>query len=361
MSQPHDEKPRRFFSRSNLKGVILTAVIAASFLIPTPYYLYQPGTAEVLAPKVTVEGGEKDEKGNLMLTTVLSIHATNIYYLAYGYFAPNTELRKEEEVKGNLSDGEYDRLLKHMMDTSQQNAVISGFKAAGQVVDVSYDGVFVSSITANSKAAGILQVGDVITEVDGHSVNKSDEMIKYLNDNKQVGDTVTLKYTRYTKDKQEQKESKIALMDLTDPNNKQATHRVGLGVVPENEMKIKPPRDVQIHAEDIGGPSAGTMFSLEIYSQLTQGDLTKGYKIAGTGTIDATGTVGQIGGIEHKIVAADKAGADLFFAPADVGPDDTNTKVAEEQAKKIGTKMKVVSIKTMQDAIDYLQGLPEKQ
>jgi PDZ domain-containing protein len=361
MSQPHEEKPRRFFSKSNLRGALLTAVIAASFLIPTPYYLYQPGTAEELAPKVTVEGGEKDEKGNLMLTTVLSIHATNIYYLAYGYFAPNTELRKEEEVKGNLSDDEYDRLLKHMMEASQQNAVIAGFKAAGQAVDMSYNGVFVRSITEGSKAAGILQVGDVITEVDGHSVTKSDEMIKYLNENKQVGDPVNLKFTRYTKDKPEQKEASIPLMDLSDPTNPKSARRVGLGVVPENEMKIKPPQDVQIHAEDIGGPSAGTMFSLEIYSQLTQGDLTKGYKIAGTGTIDAEGKVGQIGGIEHKIVAADKAGAEIFFAPADVEPDDANTKAAEEQAKKIGTKMKVVSIKTMQDAVDYLHGLPEKR
>lgn len=360
MSQPHEQKPRRFFTRKNIKGTIITLIIAATFLIPTPYYLYQPGTAEVLAPKVTVQGGHKDEKGNLMLTTVLSIKASNIYYLAYGYFAPNTELRKEEEVRGTLSDDEYDRLLKHMMDSSQQSAIISGFKASGQTVDISYDGVFVRSITDNSKATGILQVGDVITEVDGHKISKSDELIKYVNTNKKVGDTIDVKYTHFAKDKPEPKESRITLMDLTDPSNPQQ-HRVGLGVIPENEMKIKPPQDVQIHAEDIGGPSAGLMFSLEIYSQLVQGDLTKGYKIAGTGTIDNDGNVGQIGGIEHKIVAADKAGAEIFFAPADITSDDTNTKDATAKAKQMGTKMKVVTVKTMQDAIDYLHSLPEKK
>ncbi len=61
------------------------------------------------------------------------------------------------------------------------------------------------------------------------------------------------------------------------------------------------------------------MFSLEIYNQLMEEDLTKGYKIAGTGTIDSEGTVGPIGGIDQKIVAADKAGAEIFFAPNEKG------------------------------------------
>ncbi|MBL0388847.1 PDZ domain-containing protein [Tumebacillus sp. ITR2] len=361
MSQPHDDKPRRYWTRKNITGALITVVVAASFLIPTPYYLNQPGTAEVLAPKVTVQGGAKDEKGNLMLTTVLSMQATNIYYLAYGYIWPNTEIKKEEDVRGNMSDNEYDRLLKHMMDSSQQCAVISGFHAAGLAVDITYDGVFVRSIVENSKAAGFLQVGDVITEVDGHAVVKSDDLIKYINTSKKPGDVVNVKFTRFKDDKQEQKEANIPLMDLTDPKDPNAQKRVGFGVYPENEMKIKPPQDVQIHAEDIGGPSAGLMFSLEIYSQLTEGDLTKGYKIAGTGTIDIDGHVGQIGGIQHKIVAADKAGAEIFFAPADLTSDDSNTQVAKQEAEKIGSKMKIVSVKTLQDALDYLHSLPDKK
>lgn len=70
---------------------------------------------------------------------------------------------------------------------------------------------------------------------------------------------------------------------------------------------------VKVKTDEIGGPSAGLMFSLEIYNQLTSEDLTKGYQIAGTGTIDEKGAVGPIGGIEQKIVAADKAGAEIFL------------------------------------------------
>ena len=79
-----------------------------------------------------------------------------------------------------------------------------------------------------------------------------------------------------------------------------------------------------MNTEEIGGPSAGFMFSLEIYNQLTKEDLTKGYEIAGTGTISPDGTVGRIGGIEQKIIAADKAGADIFLAPNENGEKDSN-------------------------------------
>ena len=81
---------------------------------------------------------------------------------------------------------------------------------------------------------------------------------------------------------------------------------------------------VTVHSDEIGGPSAGFMFSLEIYNQLTKEDLTKGYKIAGTGTISTDGTVGKIGGIEQKVVAADKAGAEIFFAPNENGEKNSN-------------------------------------
>ncbi|MCK9906873.1 hypothetical protein MXD63_43635, partial [Frankia sp. Cpl3] len=98
-------------------------------------------------------------------------------------------------------------------------------------------------------------------------------------------------------------------------------------------------------AQGIGGPSAGLMFTLEIYDQLnTELDVTRGYRVAGTGTISADGTVGRIGGINHKIVAADKAGAEIFFAPDDAEGEISNYQEAMATAKRIGTKMRVVPV-----------------
>ncbi|MMZ64946.1 Lon protease [compost metagenome] len=90
------------------------------------------------------------------------------------------------------------------------------------------------------------------------------------------------------------------------------------------------------------------IFTLEIYNQLTPGDLSKGYRIAGTGTIDQDGNVGEIGGIVHKIVAADRKGADLFFVP------EGNYEAALGKAQAIGTRMELVPVRTLQDALDYL-------
>ncbi|HJV30720.1 MAG TPA: S16 family serine protease, partial [Bacillales bacterium] len=112
--------------------------------------------------------------------------------------------------------------------------------------------------------------------------------------------------------------------------------------------------------DEIGGPSAGFMFSLEIYNQLTKEDLTKGYQIAGTGTIASDGKVGPIGGIEQKIIAADKAGAEIFFAPNEEGSKHSNYRDALKTAKDIGTKMKIVPIDTFDDAIKYLNTLHNK-
>ncbi len=74
---------------------------------------------------------------------------------------------------------------------------------------------------------------------------------------------------------------------------------IGIGLVDDKELIVHP--EVTVHSDEIGGPSAGFMFSLEIYNQLTKEDLTKGYKIAGTGTISSDGTVGKMVGLSKKL------------------------------------------------------------
>ncbi|MNJ72775.1 Lon protease [compost metagenome] len=96
------------------------------------------------------------------------------------------------------------------------------------------------------------------------------------------------------------------------------------------------------------------MFTLEIYNQLTPGDLSKGYRIAGTGTIAEDGTIGSIGGVQFKIVASDREQAEIFFVP------EANYKDAKAKADEIGTSMKLVPVKHVEEALHYLQELPAK-
>ena len=149
------------------------------------------------------------------------------------------------------------------------------------------------------------------------------------------------------------------------PTDKKAG--IGIGLTDHTEIDSSIP--VSIEAGDIGGPSAGLMFTLQTYEQLSHKDLRKGHEIAGTGTMNSQGIVGRIGGIDKKVVTASENGAEIFFAPDDeitsemkkVEPKiKSNYQEAQEAAKKIGTKMKIVPVKTVQDALNYLEKLKQK-
>lgn len=339
------KRPNRYLNRL-LIFLLLLVVIA---FIPTPYYLYQPGTIENLEPKITIETANKNEQGSFNLTTVLSVKAFNPYILACGLVAPHTDIMKEEDVRGNLTDKEYKKLLDFMMQDSQQNALVAGFTEAGEDVDIRYNGIFVRAILPNSPAKDVLNVGDVITEVDGEKLSDVPSFITYIEENKQAGDAAKLTILRGEK----QFEESVEMIPLDSSSDK-----VGIGIVPEEEFTATVSKDVKINSDDIGGPSAGLMFSLEIYNQLTPSeDYTKGYKIAGTGTIDHLGNVGQIGGIQHKIIAASEAGVDIFFAPKDLTPLDKNEKDILQKAKEEGYNIEIVPVGTLSEAIEYLHHL----
>src|SRR5699024_5470026 len=120
-------------------------------------------------------------------------------------------------------------------------------------------------------------------------------------------------------------------------------------------IEVDPPLDIR--SGDIGGPSAGLMFSLEIYNQLTEKDITKGYNIAGIGAIDSEGNVKRIGSIDKKVVAADEEGVEIFFAPNEQGVKGSNYREAKQAAEKVGTSMKIVPVDTFDDALEYLEKL----
>ncbi|MFK4998851.1 hypothetical protein ACI2OX_20805 [Bacillus sp. N9] len=129
---------------------------------------------------MTVEDGEKTATGHLYLTTVLSLRASNIYYLAYGLVAPHTDLRKVKDVRGDLTDEEYSKMLEHMMISSQQSALAAGLQAAGEDVKIIPAGIFVRGVHESSDAKGKMKVGDIIWQVDERAVENSEDFIHYL-------------------------------------------------------------------------------------------------------------------------------------------------------------------------------------
>ena len=113
-------------------------------------------------------------------------------------------------------------------------------------------------------------------------------------------------------------------------------------------MSYDYPFTVKIQLENVGGPSAGQMFALGIIDKLTPGSLTGGKRVAGTGTIDAQGTIGPIGGIRQKMYGAQRAGATIFLAPA----GDCNEVVGH-----IPSGLKVFAVKTLSDSLAVLKAV----
>jgi PDZ domain-containing protein len=183
--------------------------------------------------------------------------------------------------------------------TSEQAAESAALGHLGYPVKV-----VVQDVPKGSPSASLLAAGDTIEAVDGRSTPDSDTLAKVLTDIP-AGTTVTVDTTHLgtpghvqitTKAAEDRKGSLLGVSVLAQPSA---------------------PFDVKIDVKDVGGPSAGLMLTLGILDLVGDDDLTGGTVVAGTGTIDAKGAVGPIGGITLKMAAAKDIGAKLFLVPAD--------------------------------------------
>jgi Lon-like protease len=335
-----------------LRAMLIAAIILlASSFYTLPYYVSKPGMAKELAPIIEVENGYEEE-GKFMLTTV-RMGKANIYSYVIAKVSKYQEIYSEDMIRGkDETDEEYTTRQLHLMETSKLNAIEVAYRKANLPIDYSYKGVYVLNVFPEMPAEGELFLGDRIIKADGKSFASSDLFIEYVS-TKNIGESLKLTIERddQTKD--------ITISIAAYPPQFTSKKGIGIELVEDKDIIVNP--DVKVNTEEIGGPSAGLMFSLEIYNQLTKVDLTKGYEIAGTGTISEDGEVGPIGGIEQKIVAADKAGAEIFFAPNEKGVKDSNYIAAVKTAEDINTKMKIIPVDSFDEAVAYLEKLSPKK
>ncbi|WP_084213540.1 SepM family pheromone-processing serine protease [Thermicanus aegyptius] len=336
---------------------ILVVVIASLFLIQLPYFTMSPGAALELSPIVQVQGGYRDEKGKLMMTTVRTDRATLFSYL-YAQLSPTTDLVPLQQILSPNEDvNQYFKRQEAVMKDSQQTAIIVAFQKANVPIQVINKGAVVTEIIPGMPAEKLLKAGDVITAVDGEKVENAEELISALR-GRSKGEKVELSLLR------EGSPMTITIPLAPFPTEWQIKgegQKVGIGIYsPATEREVIPSKKVNFKTEHIGGPSAGLMFTLELINQLTPGDLTKGYAIAGTGTISMDGTVGPIGGIQHKVVGAKRKGAAIFFAPDNppLPGERSNYEDAVEANKRLNLGLKIIPVKKLDDALNYLSSLP---
>ncbi|MFB4162554.1 SepM family pheromone-processing serine protease [Alteribacillus sp. JSM 102045] len=328
--------------------LIVLIIILALNQIPLPYFYSQPGEATPLEDMITVEEGFGEE-GQFYLTTIRQRRA-NIPLYIWAQFSDYREVVPADlYLQEDETDEEYFHRQTMMMDSAQEASKMVAYERAGFEFDVDYKGIRVTEVIEEMDAAEHLQEGDLITALNGESLQRLEEMNALLED-KEKGEEVELTVQRDGETKTE-----TVKID-TFPEEMDAAGNTGLGLLyPFTQRNVHFDPEVTIEAGAIGGPSAGLMFALEIYNQLTEGDLTGGLDVAGTGSIDDEGKVGRIGGIPQKIVAADKSGVDIFFAPDDELASPSNYETAVETAEDIGTDMKIVPVKEFEDAVSYLE------
>ncbi|MGD0779638.1 MAG: S16 family serine protease [Dehalococcoidales bacterium] len=329
--------------RSSLVVLLLFPLAAVTLsLIPLNEGLEAPGFTASVEPMVQMPSQYRHSStGSFILTTVIPQAPILASEWVYAHFDHSIKLEAQEQIVPSTKTPQSVSQENHqMLLDSETTAIIMGLRLAGYPVEINYDGVSIVSILPSSPAATILQPDDIITEVNGTTVIYLTDLTKQL-ESLPTGSIVNLRIERNG-------QTMVVSVPTMEPLKAGGPVRIGISIVQHNSG-FTLPFPVEIVPKKVnGGPSAGLIFTLGVYDLVTGQDLTRGREIAGTGTIDLEGNVGPIGGVQQKVVAAERAGAEYFLSPVKNYQD----------ALAIATHIKVIKIATAQDAINFLQSLP---
>lgn len=345
----------------------IIAAIAAVFVVigiggllwPIDGYIEAPGQADNLAQFVKIDGKTDNSKGRYNITSVYLSKANGLGYLQT-LINPHLSFAKTADVTGGESSAVFAKVQNFYMQSAIASAEQVAFKKANQPITTTYQGIYVLNVTKDSHFKKSIQVGDTITAIDGHHFENADGFIKYLA-NKPKDIKVQIDYLR---DGKAGNTSGDTIKLASSKSSEYPNGRSGIGIILTDNVTVKTTPTVTVDPGQIGGPSGGLMFTLQIYDQLTGDKLSRGRNISGTGTMNANGYVGEIGGIDKKVLAAKAAGSTVFFAPY-VAPNaeilkyeekhQTNYQLARQTAKKYAPNVKVVPVRTFDDAVNYLE------
>lgn len=194
-----------------------------------------------------------------------------------------------------------------LMEESQQGAAVVALRAVGVEVP---EEIKVAQVIVDAPAEDVLQVDDQILTVAGTEIMTGDDVRDRLQDF-EPGESVPFTIVRDGEEVEVQVPTGESEVVLEEGGSER---RTVIGVYLASDFDL--PHEVTIDSGNVGGSSAGLMFSLAVYDKVTPGELTGGEEIAGTGTINSVGEVGSIGGIKQKMIGARQSGSDYFLAPA---------------------------------------------
>lgn len=325
------------FIKDNLVPIIIFLIILFLFRFPVNYYIIVGGGTLEADPRVKVKN-EYKSKGSFNLSYVSEMKGTLATYLLsfpLKYDRESIEVSKASS-KESVDDIEFRNNL--WLNSTNDNAAYVAYTYAGKKVKIGKNKIYI--FAKLDKSDTDLRVGDEIESIDGETGKTLDEYRKIIN-SKNDGERLKLKVKHG--DKEYERFAKITTIKKQKYIGVELMESKDYEFDPEIEFKFK---------DSEGGPSGGLMTALEIYNELTKKDITYGKNIAGTGTIDTYGTVGEIDGVKYKIRGAEENKMDAFLVPS-----GRNYKEAIETKKKYKLKIKVIEVKNFNDALNKLKEL----
>lgn len=304
----------------------------AAWNLELPYLAYSPGPVADAADAVVASEVEVyPPDGELLMLTIVAQDA-NFFDAVVAGADPTIDLiRKEAVRRPGETDEEYRNRVLEQMDDSNFIAIQVALGVLGYPQEV-----VITEILGGIPATDVLEPGDVVLSVDGMQVGSIEDVTPIIEDH-EPGEVIPLVVERQG----EQVEVQVQLSERED--------EPGMPMVGVMLRRLADaPFSLDIEEGDVGGPSAGLMHALAIIDVLTEGELTKGHIIAGTGTIDFAGNVGAIGGIRQKVPAAEAAGASYILVP------EGNYEAALTAERD---EIEIVPVGSIQEALTFFDSL----
>jgi Lon-like protease len=322
-------------------GVILIVIVAAVLWVtPSGSYIFLPDKAHPVEPLVTVEGGKaQKDGGGIFFVDVFVRKATLLERLFPSLHDGSTLVPASAVRPPGVSDSARRRADLRAMSRSHQVAAAVALRALGYDVKARPTGALVDQVVQGAPAAGRLQAGDLIVSVDGRKVRTRDDLRRELG-RKRAGRPVQLGV---------QRGKELLAVRLRTVAEPRTGHPV-IGVFVEQAANVTLPLDVKIESGDIGGPSAGLPFALDIMEELGR-DVDRGHRIAATGEIELDGRIEPIGGVRQKTIGVRRSGVDIFLVPA-----GDNAR----EAAKYADGLRIIPVRNFQQALRALATLKEK-
>jgi PDZ domain-containing protein len=332
---------RRLWAWTVFIVVVVALVVASRWNLD--YYALQPGTAQSVQQFITVPADKNHPVTHPVLLTDVEIgRVTALTYLFFK-LQSNAALEQVESVTGGLPPSQLTAQGNLEMSQAEDDAKAAALTRLGYAVTATPSGAVIFGTFPGTPAYGVLNVGDVITAVDGmatpstaalnatlkhyHSGQTVDFTVRRSGTAAPVSVPITLKTTE------------------VDLGAGQIGH-LDLGIYSEDQIDYTYPFPVKIDVTNIGGPSAGLAMTIGVIDALTNGSVTGGHTVAATGTIDAQGNVGDVGGVAQKTVAVENAGATIFLVP----PQEYKAAMSKDRPG-----LHVYAVSTLDQALRILQ------